>query len=72
MPVCMTDTLIVKNTVAILKDADFLVEADYKAGTVKAYDGDTVVYQAIQKGRGGPWIVRYQDTDKIHWYQQSP
>ena len=46
---------------------DCEVERDREAGTVTAFDGDDRVLAAIQKGRVGPWIVRFLDTDRITW-----
>jgi hypothetical protein len=43
------------------------VKRDRHAGTVQAFDGDKVVFWALQKGGGGPWIARFTDSDRITW-----
>ena len=60
-----TDEL--ENYLAGLRANDCEVERDREAGTVTAFDGEDRVLAAIQKGRGGPWIVRFIDTDRITW-----
>ncbi len=66
--VCLTDTKTVKSFMKQLKDAGCEVMEDYKdACIVEAKDGDTVVYKGIQKGRGQPWIVRTNSTERIKW-----
>jgi hypothetical protein len=73
VPVCMTDTATVKRFVQLLRDAGCSIEEDYNdALTVKATDGTTVVYWALQKGRNGPWIVRYNDSERIHFPPPVP
>ncbi len=43
------------------------VEHDETAGTAKAYHGGDLVFQAIQKGKDGPWICRFSDTEHMTW-----
>ena len=50
-----------------LRANDCEVERDREAGTVTAFDGEDRVLAAIQKGRGGPWIVRFIDSGRITW-----
>jgi hypothetical protein len=45
------------------------IEGSWDVGHLKAYDGDTVVYTALQKGHGGPWIVRTANSDRISWQE---
>ncbi len=40
---------------------------DRDAGTVQAKDGDTVVFRAIEKGRGGAWICMFSESERIKW-----
>jgi hypothetical protein len=43
------------------------VEHDKSAGTAKAHHGGDVVFQALQKGKDGPWICRFVNTEHITW-----
>jgi hypothetical protein len=55
---------------SILRDAvskGCYVEHDKSAGTVRAHHSGDVVFQALQKGNGGPWICRFVNTDQITW-----
>jgi len=57
---CMARTAKIKTIAKQCKALGFTVEADFKdAGTVKIKDGEELMYMAIQKGKSGPWIVRY-------------
>ena len=57
---CMARTSKIKIIAKQCKALGFSVEADFKsAGTVKIKDGEEEMYMAIQKGKNGPWIVRY-------------
>ena len=53
--------------IAGLKANECKVMRDNGAGTVKAFDGEHAVLKAIQKGRGGPWIAMFIDSDRITW-----
>jgi hypothetical protein len=67
MPVAL---LMTERVLTILCDAGSTgcyVEHDKSAGTAKAYDDENLVFQAIQKGRGGPWICRFVQTEQITW-----
>ncbi len=43
------------------------VEHDKFAGTAKAFHDGDLVFQALQKGKGGPWMCRFISTDNITW-----
>jgi 16S rRNA U1498 N3-methylase RsmE len=45
--------------VKAMKAADLDVRVNKNACTVEAFFNDTSVYQAIEKGRNQPWIVRH-------------
>jgi hypothetical protein len=67
MPVSLLTT---EQVESILRDAvrnGCYVEHDKSAGTAKAFHGGDLVFQAIQKGTGGPWIGRFVTTDQITW-----
>ena len=65
--VCMMLTADLEPYLAGLAGNGCLLKRDRDAGTVVALDDDTPVLKAIQKGRGGPWIVRFIDSDRIQW-----
>ena len=43
------------------------MEHDKSAGTAKAFHGGDLVFQALQKGKDGPWICRFVNTEHITW-----
>jgi hypothetical protein len=43
------------------------IEHDKSGGTAKAYHDGDVVFRALQKGKGGPWICRFVNTEAITW-----
>ena len=57
----------VKEYIARLKAAGMTTTFDKDAGTAEGKDGDTVVFKAIQKGKGAPWIVRYTNSGQVKW-----
>jgi hypothetical protein len=63
---CLADRETVKNFRHHLVDAGCRLESS-SAGVFKIWDGTVVVYQGIQKGPGGPWIVTTRDSDNIKW-----
>jgi hypothetical protein len=67
MPVCMADTKTVEQFIKQLKANGCKVTHRKNEGTVKATDGTTEVYRALQKGKNGPWIVRTQNSERIKW-----
>jgi hypothetical protein len=71
MAVCLATTATVMHWVRTLREVGCTVELDRDAGTLQAFDGDTCVYQGLQKGRGGPWIVRTRNSDRIKWSAPS-
>ncbi len=60
-----TDAMLGYLTGLTANDCD--VQYDAEAGTVLAYDDDALVYQALQKGVGGPWIIACFNSDRITW-----
>lgn len=65
--VCMANTKTVKQFLAGLEVNGCEVTLDMKAGTATATDDGVTVYKALQKGRGGPWMVRCIDSGRIKW-----
>lgn len=45
--------------ISAMKQAGLRLEIDWSAGTVEAFYGKHSVYQAIEKGKNQPWIVRH-------------
>jgi hypothetical protein len=67
MPVALLTT---ERVLEILRDAitkGCYVEQDNQAGTAKAHYSGDVVFQALQKGKDGPWICRFLNTESITW-----
>ena len=67
MPVALLTT---ERVESILRDAvtkGCYVEHSKGDGTAKAYRDGELVFQALQKGKGGPWICRFINTDSITW-----
>jgi hypothetical protein len=63
----LIQTATVNGYCRMLRENDCVVDRDDEAGTVVAKDGDAVVFKAIQKGRGQPWIASFHDSDRIQW-----
>jgi hypothetical protein len=67
----MSVALLTTNRVlSILRDAvakGCFVEHDKSAGTAKAFHNGVLVFQALQKGKGGPWISRFVNTEEVSW-----
>ena len=62
--------LTTERVLSILRDAvskGCFIEHDKSAGTAKAYHNGDLVFQALQKGKGGPWIYRFVNTEHITW-----
>ncbi len=67
MAVALLTTHKVRSILRDAADKGCSVEHDKSGGTAKAfYDGE-VVFQALQKGNGGPWICRFVNTEHITW-----
>src|SRR5262249_2074743 len=64
---CLATRETVRAALRMLRAADCKVDLDEEAGAVTVHDGDAIVYQAIEKGRGQPWIVCCSDSDHIKW-----
>ena len=56
-----------KEIVKTCKKAGCKITRNIGAGTVVATDGEKVVLQAMQKGRGGPWIAKFVDSERVQW-----
>lgn len=67
--VCLSNTKTVKKFLADLEADGCEVKLDMEAGTATATDDGVRVYAALQKGRGGAWIVRCMDGGRIKWAQ---
>ena len=67
----MTVALLTTKTVeSILRDAvdkGCYVEHSKSDGMAKAYHGGDLVFQSIHKGKDGPWICRFVNTEHITW-----
>ena len=67
----MAVALLTTNTVElILRDAvdkGCYVEHSKSDGTAKAFHSGDLVFQSIQKGKDGPWICRFVNTEHITW-----
>jgi len=50
-----------------LQDAGMAVDTKMFAGTTEVKDGDVVVLKGLQKGKGGPWIVTYKESENVKW-----
>ena len=64
---CLATRETVRAALRMLRANDCKVDLDKEAGTVIVRDGESIVYQGIQKGRGGPWIVTCTDSVRIKW-----
>lgn len=65
--VCLSTTKTVRAFLDRLEADGCEVVLDLGAGTAVATDDGLVVYRALQKGRGQPWIVRCMDSARINW-----
>lgn len=59
--VCMAETATVKEALNQLEAQGLEVERDFTGGVAKAKLRGVVLYWAMQKGKGGPWIVRISE-----------
>lgn len=58
----------IKGMVEIIKEAGGRVEHDKSAGTIIGFDPqDVVVFRAIEKSRGGPWVAKHFNSDCFEW-----
>jgi hypothetical protein len=67
MPVALLTT---DRVLSILRDAvakGCYIEHDKSSGTAKAFHGGALAFQALQKGKGGPWISRFVNTESVTW-----
>ena len=71
MPVALLTT---DKVLSILREAvskGCYVEHDKSAGTAKAHRNGDLVFQALQKGKDGPWICRFLNTESITWTETT-
>jgi hypothetical protein len=52
---------------AILKAKGCKFKIDRDAGTAEATYEDEIVFRAIQKGKGQPWIAMFRNTASVTW-----
>lgn len=65
---CLALTATVKAAIAgLLANDCTIVAGSLREGHVIVQDGDTKVYQALQKGTDGPWIVAAYNSERITW-----
>jgi hypothetical protein len=64
---CLATTATVRNTLAGLTFAGCEVDGSISAGHLSVYDDLTLVYRALQKGKGQPWIVSAYNSERITW-----
>jgi hypothetical protein len=67
MPVALLTT---DKVLAILREAvnkGCYVKHDKSAGTAKAHHDGALVFEALQKGKDGPWICRFVNTESVTW-----
>jgi hypothetical protein len=67
MPVSVMTKAEVKEMITRLKNVGCKANHDQEAGTVRCFDNGTLVYSALEKGRGGLWICMYYDSARISW-----
>ncbi len=65
--VCLSTTKVVREFLDRLEADGCEVKLDLEAGTATATDDGEVVYRALQKGKGQPWIVRCTNSRRISW-----
>ncbi len=59
---------------SILRDAankGCYVEHSKSDGTAKAFHSGDLVFQSIQKGKDGPWICRFVNTEDVTWTEAT-
>lgn len=61
------DTKVLNGYLKSLKSNGCVVSKDKEALTVEVKDGETVVLRALQKGKGGFWITRLIESDRVKW-----
>jgi hypothetical protein len=65
---CMATTETVKHYVEKLEEEGCEV-SHRQPDCYQVVDDGTVVYQALQKGHGGPWIVLCRNSRRVTWEQ---
>ena len=68
MAVALLTTGEVESVLREAVDKGCYVEHSESDGTARAYPrADISVFQAIQKGKAGPWICQFVGTERITW-----
>jgi hypothetical protein len=47
------------------------IEHDKSAGTAKAHHSGALVFEALQKGKDGPWICRFLSAETVVWAEAT-
>lgn len=64
---CMAETKKVQAAIANLRANHCVVLGGIQSGFVTVKDNGKIVYRALQKGDGQPWIVSWYNSDRIQW-----
>lgn len=67
MAVALVTTKTVESILRDAVDKGCYVEHSKSGGTAKAYHCGDLVFQSMQKGKDGPWICRFVNTEHITW-----
>ena len=65
--VCMANKATVREFVMSLVGLGCILDGSLSAGFVVLKDDGVVVYRALEKGPGQPWIVSGFSSDRISW-----
>jgi hypothetical protein len=68
----MLQTAQVNDFLTRLQEAGLAVRRDPAAGIAEVRDGEVTTFWALQKGKGGPWIVRCTDSARVVWTPYGP
>lgn len=64
-------TKTVRQEVAMLVEVGCEIKGSVKEGHLIVTEDGVKVYQALQKGAGGPWLVRRFNAGRISWTSSS-
>jgi hypothetical protein len=65
--VCLSHTKTVADTLDDAMANGCTKEGGIRDGFLTIKDGETVLYRALQKGTGQPWIVAGYESERIKW-----
>ncbi len=71
MAVALSTTNKVESILRDAVDKGCYVEHSKSDGTAKAFHSGDLVFQSIQKGKDGPWICRFVNTEHITWTETT-